>query len=200
MRRRVILTIVFVLIPVVLLVTLLVMSYDSENVDTSAEVTGVEGDWKIINHPTYGISFRVPIEWNVSVFDSGNGRVSGQFKARDVFAYLDIGSLPKEALGDSELSGVIYPHVGEGFEGYGFNGTRYSGKVLDEGGDPHEHEEDGNEEDHSTELRFIEDSYIVVWAAYKDDLIINARCVITGTNYNPYTSTCDEIIESISPI
>jgi len=158
-----------------------------ERQNESARIVDVEGEWKNIDHPTFGISFKAPLNWDVNVYGSGNGQVTGQFRELDTVGHLDIGLVNASTSNAGELLSM----VPQGFssqvvEQNELSGISYFGKVLIEG---------DVEGDMSTSLS--PDSYFGGRLLVVDSGIVDAKCLVVGTDYSSYISVCNSILNSI---
>ncbi len=167
---------------IVALMTLLLVVLNRSDDVIPAEVTELSDTWKTIDHQTYGISFGVPIDWKISVFESGMGYVSGFFNDDTVAIYfnLDINT----EISDPEIEDLlqrISPSVGEEINEGRLKGISYVGKAVNEGGYENE--------------SYVAGRYFIV-----DKGTLEAECTVIGQNYASYISTCDEVLKSIKKI
>src|SRR3989344_314175 len=49
-----------------------------------AGITGAEAGWRVITHPAFNITFRIPDAWKITVFEEGKGQVKASFGAEEV--------------------------------------------------------------------------------------------------------------------
>jgi len=185
MKRLVVVSIVVFAI-VVLLITLMLW------------LSGSGKNWKTINHPTYGISFEAPANWDIKAFEFGKGRVTGSFNSGDTVAYLNISLAAVEDPNEQSLLNSVLPFTGEHIERGGLTGVSYTGKVIEEGGGQEWEEPNDNSVWRTTsETQFLENSYLQGRKFIVSSGIIGAECVILGPDYKSYISTCNGILNSI---
>ncbi|MEX2053953.1 MAG: hypothetical protein WD883_00145, partial [Candidatus Colwellbacteria bacterium] len=149
-------------------------------------------EWKTIEHPTYGVSFQVPIALDVSVIDDGLGSVAGSLIDGNTVVTLDIYTTENnEGLSANQLlrSGVNWStseiKVGK-YEGIKYVGRELVGDVHDEGDEAEDY--------------ILPDSYVVGLKLLRGGTVLTAKCSVVGFDYAEYISVCDRIIDSIKAI
>jgi len=180
---------------VVALASLLLVTLNQEKEVIPAKVVEVSEAWKTVDHPMYGISFEAPIDWEIKVFESGTGRISGFYTNDTATAYLDISmdiSVSNPSLED--VSKSILPLTGEEIDQNGLKGISYVGQVQEEG--VYEDDVQGA----SLEIKLSDDSYLAGRRLITESGILEAECMIVGPDYASHISTCNEALDSIRKI
>jgi len=145
--------------------------------------------WQRIDHPAYNISFSVPGDWGISIFELGKGSVVGLFNNQDTNAQLEIYKIQNVndlTLGNlverSSFSAVEDINVG------GVLGVQYLGKHIPT---------DVGDEGIEGENLFIEDSYLIGSEFIIDRDILTITCSAVGSKYVEYISVCNDIVNSL---
>lgn len=139
------------------------------------------GGWRLIRHPVFGITFKFPPAWKITVFDNGKGRVEGVFFGEGINVIVNIDRqdnterlTPEELL--SQIQSLPTSEISRGT----IKGVGYVTKA-------------GSED--TPEL--IEESYVLINKYFIDDRILDISCSLSGPNYRTMIPTCEEIAESL---
>lgn len=188
---------VIAFVTVVTVTTLILATFNRSKDEIPAEVAELSDTWKTINHPTYGVSFGVPVDWKIKVFESGIGPVSGFFSGDTTVVYLDINvntdiSNPKV----EDLLESVSPYIGEEINQEGLKGISYVGKAREEGS----YNEDESVQGEISEVQFSDKSYVAGMNLIVKPGILEAECMVIGPDYAVYISVCDKVLKSIEKI
>ena len=143
------------------------------------------GGWLLIRHPVFGVSFKLPPAWKITVFANGKGEVSGNFSSEGFNAVVNvsrqdnlIGTTPVKLLSENKS----FFKVNQGpIEGIG-----YITQITSEAPESNINEAGG-----------IPDSYVLTNQYFVNGKMLEISCSLLGLNYKTMIPTCEEIIKSL---
>ena len=152
-----------------------------------AGITDTEAGWRVITHPGFNITFRIPDAWQITVFEEGKGPVEASYETEEITASFSIYERPN-------LFGVTAPQIVQS-EPDKFSeirrdsrtGVSYLTKEGREDPDPTDKEI----------VTSIEDSYVLVNEFFVDDKIIKITCKTLGEAYETLIPTCERIVGEV---
>ena len=158
---------------------------DTSQVIGSVTVYAPVAGWKDVKNTSDNVSVKIPEAWDVSgdttnyslkaATTTGSERVSF-----DVYVMGNPDNLSPANWAKAERNVTQTTPI----KVDGFDGVRYTGKVVYGGGDfPY-----GSDE--------VPESYLASLVLQRDSEIIEVSCAVSGLNYESYKSTCEEILNT----
>ena len=139
------------------------------------------GGWRLIRHPVFGITFRLPPGWEIRLFEDGRGRIEGVFFGEGINAIVNIDRQDNtERLTPEKLLSQIQSFPASEISRGTVKGVSYVTKA-------------GSED--TPEL--IGESYVLINKYFIDDRILDISCSLSGPNYRTMIPTCEKITESL---
>lgn len=151
---------------------------------TVSPPTEIDG-WRLIRHPVFDITFKLPPAWKITVFENGKGGISSNFSNEEFNATVDlsmrdnlIGTTPAKLLSENKSFFKIKRGAIEGL-GYITHITSEApeGNIDETGGAPN--------------------SYVLTNQYFVNGKILEISCSLFGLSYRTMIPTCEEIAKSL---
>ena len=151
-----------------------------------AGITDTEAGWRVITHPGFNITFRIPDAWKITVFEEGKGQVKATFLAEGITAELRIYERPNLFGITADQLIQSEPNKFQKIERDGKIGVSYVSRAGREVPNPAE-----------GEGGLIEDSYILTNQFFIGDNILETDCQIIGQAYKTMLPTCERMVGEV---
>lgn len=193
MSKRTLIVIVIVSLLIIIAGAIFLLRSGQESPQEETQTQGLvtvspsaeTGGWRLIRHPVFGITFKLPPAWQITVFDNGKGEISGSFSGEGFNATINVsrqdnlmGITPEKLLSGNKN----FFRVNRGpIEGLG-----YITQITSEA-----------PEDNINATGGIPDSYVLTNQYFTDGKILETSCSLFGLNYRSMIPTCEEIAKSL---